>query len=113
MFLPDRFIKGTCPKCGAKDQYGDGCEVCGSNYSPKDLVDSHCAICGNTPGLKSSKHLFFKLQDFQKELAAWIDDPKHVHEGVRNKLNEWFSQGLQEWDISRDGHTLDLKFQVK
>ena len=103
MFLPDRFIKGTCPKCGAKDQYGDGCEVCGSNYSPKDLVDSQCAICGNKPGLKKSKHLFFKLQDFQKELAAWIDDPKHVHEGVRNKLNEWFSQGLQEWDISRDG----------
>ncbi len=103
MFLPDRFIKGTCPKCSAKDQYGDGCEVCGSNYSPRDLVDSHCAICGNTPGLKKSKHLFFKLQDFQKELSAWIEDPKHVHEGVRNKLNEWFSQGLQEWDISRDG----------
>lgn len=103
MFLPDRFIKGTCPKCSAKDQYGDGCEVCGSNYSPKDLVDSHCAICGNTPGLKKSKHLFFKLQDFQKELSAWIENPDHVHEGVRNKLNEWFSQGLQEWDISRDG----------
>lgn len=103
MFLPDRFIKGTCPKCNAKEQYGDGCEVCGSNYSPKDLVDSHCAICGNTPGLKKSKHLFFKLQDFQKELSAWIENPDHVQEGVRNKLNEWFSQGLQEWDISRDG----------
>ena len=103
MFLPDRFIKGTCPKCSAKEQYGDGCEVCGSNYSPKDLVDSHCAICGNTPGLKKSKHLFFKLQDFQKELSAWIENPDHVQEGVRNKLNEWFSQGLQEWDISRDG----------
>lgn len=103
MFLPDRFIKGTCPKCGAKDQYGDGCEVCGSNYSPKDLLESHCAICGNTPGLKKSKHLFFKLQDFQKELSTWIENPNHVHEGVRNKLQEWFSQGLQEWDISRDG----------
>lgn len=103
MFLPDRFIKGICPKCGAKDQYGDGCEVCGSNYSPKDLIDSQCAICGNTPGLKKSKHLFFKLQDFQSELSSWIENPNHVHEGVRNKLNEWFSQGLQEWDISRDG----------
>lgn len=103
MFLPDRFIKGTCPKCSAKDQYGDGCEVCGSNYSPKDLVDSHCAICGSKPSLKKSKHLFFKLQDFQKELSEWIENPTHVHEGVRNKLQEWFSQGLQEWDISRDG----------
>lgn len=103
MFLPDRFIKGTCPKCKSKDQYGDGCEVCGSNYSPKDLIDSQCAICGNIPTLKKSKHLFFKLQDFQKELSEWIENPDHVNAGVRNKLNEWFSQGLQEWDISRDG----------
>ncbi len=103
MFLPDRFIRGTCPKCNAKDQYGDGCEVCGSNYTPRDLLDSKCAICSNPPVLKNSTHLFFKLQDFQNELLDWIQDEKHVHEGVKNKLLEWFHQGLQEWDISRDG----------
>ncbi|MEM7181080.1 MAG: methionine--tRNA ligase [Spirochaetota bacterium] len=102
MFLPDRFIKGTCPKCGAKDQYGDGCESCGANYSPNDLLDSRCAICGNTPTVRSSKHLFFKLQDFEKPLLAWIQDPSHVQEGVSKKLQEWFDSGLQEWDISRD-----------
>jgi methionyl-tRNA synthetase len=103
MFLPDRFIKGTCPKCFAKDQYGDGCEVCGSNYNPKDLLESYCAICGNKPTLKNSRHLFVKLNDFQNELKTWIDKGSHVNQGVRNKLQEWFEQGLQEWDISRDG----------
>lgn len=103
MFLPDRFIKGTCPKCGSKEQYGDGCEVCGTNYSPKDLKDSRCAICGNMPTLKFSKHLFFKLNDFRKELSEWMDDSSHVQESTKNKLLEWFNAGLQEWDISRDG----------
>ncbi|MDX1957583.1 MAG: methionine--tRNA ligase [Leptospiraceae bacterium] len=102
MFLPDRFIKGTCPKCNSKDQYGDGCEVCGSNYSPKDLLDSKCAICGNKPVLRNSRHLFFKLQDFESELKDWIHNESHVNIGVKNKLMEWFDQGLKEWDISRD-----------
>jgi methionyl-tRNA synthetase len=109
MFLPDRFIKGTCPKCGAKDQYGDGCEVCGASYSPKDLIDSACAICGNKPVTKKSKHLFFKLQDLAKELLEWIENPSHVHEGVRNKLKEWFKEDLREWDISRDAPYFGFK----
>lgn len=103
MFLPDRFIRGTCPKCDAKDQYGDGCEVCGSTYSPKDLKDSKCSLCGSTPVLKNSKHYFFKLQNFETELKDWMEKGNSVDSGVKNKLNEWFSEGLQEWDISRDG----------
>jgi methionyl-tRNA synthetase len=103
MFLPDRFIKGTCPKCGAKDQYGDGCEVCGANYNPKDLNESFCAICGNKPTLKKSRHLFVKLPDFQNFLETWVGKGNHLHSGVQKKLLEWFQQGLQEWDISRDG----------
>lgn len=103
MFLPDRFIKGTCPKCGAKDQYGDSCEVCGTSYSPKDLKDSSCAICGNSPVLKESKHLFFKLQDFQTQLKTWMEEGNRLNEGAQKKLQEWFHSGLQEWDISRDG----------
>lgn len=103
MFLPDRFIKGTCPKCGAKDQYGDSCEVCGTSYSPKDLKDSYCSICGTTPVLKESKHLFFKLQDFQSQLQSWMEEGSRLNEGAQKKLKEWFTSGLQEWDISRDG----------
>lgn len=103
MFLPDRFIKGICPKCNTNDQYGDGCEACGSTYSPKDLIDSKCAICSNTPSLKKSKHLFFKLADFEKELKIWMEEGYHIDLGVKKKLSEWFEQGLQEWDISRDG----------
>ncbi|EOQ89939.1 methionine--tRNA ligase [Leptospira yanagawae serovar Saopaulo str. Sao Paulo = ATCC 700523] len=103
MFLPDRFIKGTCPKCGAKDQYGDSCEVCGTSYSPKDLKESYCSICGTTPVLKESKHLFFKLQDFQNQLKTWMEEGNRLNEGAQKKLQEWFTSGLQEWDISRDG----------
>lgn len=102
MFLPDRFIKGTCPKCKTEGQYGDGCESCGANYPPADLLDSHCALCGNTPITRTSKHLFFKLQDFEEKLKKWLADA-NVQEGVRNKLEEWFAAGLKEWDISRDG----------
>ncbi|MCB1188904.1 MAG: methionine--tRNA ligase [Leptospiraceae bacterium] len=109
MFLPDRFIKGTCPKCGTPDQYGDGCEVCGSNYSPKDLKDSKCAICSSVPVLKPSKHLFFKLNDFRNELHSWMNDPSHLQESAKNKLMEWFEVGLQEWDISRDGPYFGFK----
>jgi methionyl-tRNA synthetase len=103
MFLPDRFIKGTCPKCAAKDQYGDSCEVCGTSYSPKDLKESYCSICGNKPVLKESKHLFFKLQDFQNQLKTWMEAGDRLNEGAQKKLQEWFHSGLQEWDISRDG----------
>jgi methionyl-tRNA synthetase len=101
MFLPDRFIKGECPRCGAHDQYGDSCEVCGATYSPTDLVNPVSALSGATPVAKASMHYFFRLQDFESLLRAWTS-AGHVQEQVRHKLNEWFETGLQEWDISRD-----------
>ena len=103
MFLPDRFVKGTCPKCGAKDQYGDSCEVCGAAYSPTDLKEPGCSICGTTPVMRKSEHLFFKLADFQDTLREWLDTPGRVDEGIRKKMDEWLDSGLKDWDISRDG----------
>jgi methionyl-tRNA synthetase len=101
MFLPDRFIKGTCPKCGAQDQYGDSCEVCGSTYSPTELKDPVSAVSGATPVEKDSEHLFFKLGNFEQILRDW-HKAGHVQTEVANKLNEWFEAGLNDWDISRD-----------
>lgn len=109
MFLPDRFIKGTCPNCKSKDQYGDSCEVCGATYGPKDLIDSHCALCGTSPVPKNSDHIFFELARFQDFLKTWIEDGGHVVDGVRKKLQEWFESGLQAWDISRDGPYFGFK----
>lgn len=101
MFLPDRFIKGDCPKCGAKDQYGDGCEVCGANYSPTDLKNAVSAVSGATPIEKESEHYFFDLADFTDMLREWTT-AGHLQSEVRNKLAEWLEGGLQQWDISRD-----------
>ena len=101
MFLADRFIKGTCPKCGTPDQYGDNCEKCGATYEPTDLKDPKSAISGATPVLRDSKHFFFKLPDFQAMLQAWTRSGT-LQEAVANKLAEWLDSGLQEWDISRD-----------
>ncbi|EJL01079.1 methionyl-tRNA synthetase [Pseudomonas fluorescens Q2-87] len=101
MFLADRFIKGTCPKCGTEDQYGDNCEKCGATYAPTDLKDPKSAISGATPVLKDSQHFFFKLPDFQQMLQAWTRSGT-LQEAVANKLAEWLDSGLQEWDISRD-----------
>ncbi len=101
MFLPDRFIRGTCPKCGADDQYGDSCEACHATYSPVDLKDAGCSVCGKPPVRRKSKHYFFKLGDFTDKLQQWLAGGR-VHEQVRNKLQEWFEQGLRDWDISRD-----------
>ncbi|MEN8214396.1 MAG: methionine--tRNA ligase [Pseudomonadota bacterium] len=101
MFLPDRFIKGECPRCGAADQYGDNCEKCGATYSPTDLKNAVSAVSGATPVEKESEHLFFKLGDFQQMLQQWIH-AGHLDPAVANKLGEWFETGLQEWDISRD-----------
>ncbi|MEW8680677.1 MAG: methionine--tRNA ligase [Candidatus Thiodiazotropha endolucinida] len=103
MFLPDRFIKGTCPnpKCGADDQYGDNCEVCGSSYSPAELKNPVSAISGAVPEQRESDHYFFKLADFENMLKEWTGGG-HVQSEVSNKLGEWFEAGLQEWDISRD-----------
>ncbi len=101
MFLPDRFIKGECPRCGAVDQYGDSCESCGATYSPTDLKNPRSVISGATPITKESLHLFFKLADFEEMLKDWITSGP-VQPQMANKLNEWFTAGLQEWDISRD-----------
>ena len=101
MFLPDRFIKGTCPKCGADDQYGDNCEACGATYSPTELKNPVSAVSGATPIEKDSEHLFFKLADFEKTLKDW-HQAGHVQAEMANKLDEWFEAGLADWDISRD-----------
>ena len=101
MFLPDRFIRGTCPRCGALDQYGDSCEVCGATYAPTDLVAPVSALSGATPELRESEHLFFRLADFEPMLRQWLADTD-LQPGIVNKLNEWFEAGLQDWDISRD-----------
>ncbi|PWV58835.1 methionine--tRNA ligase [Plasticicumulans acidivorans] len=101
MFLPDRFIKGECPRCGAADQYGDSCEVCGATYSPAELKNPRSAISGAVPISKDSEHFFFRLTDFEAMLREWIANG-HVQEEMGNKLVEWFREGLQSWDISRD-----------
>lgn len=100
MFLPDRFVKGTCPRCGAKDQYGDSCDVCGATYAPSELKNPQCYLCGTTPVLKTSDHHFFRLNDFKSYLEAWL--PKHTQDEVANKMREWFDEDLRDWDISRD-----------
>ncbi len=101
MFLPDRFIKGTCPKCGAEDQYGDNCEVCGASYSPAELKNPRSVVSGAVPEERESDHYFFRLRDFEDALRAWTRSGSLQPE-VAHKLEEWFAAGLQEWDISRD-----------
>ncbi|MDH1903336.1 methionine--tRNA ligase [Comamonas aquatica] len=114
MFLPDRFIKGECPRCHAKDQYGDNCEVCSSVYAPTDLINPFSALSGATPVLKTSEHFFFKLSDPRavEFLTEWTQNGQHVQPEVAAKIKEWFgvrtnpdgstSEGLDDWDISRD-----------
>ena len=101
MFLPDRFIKGECPRCGAADQYGDSCEACGATYAPTELKNAVSAVSGAKPVEKESLHYFFKLADFEAMLRKWTT-AGHLQEEVSNKLNEWFADGLRAWDISRD-----------
>ncbi len=101
MFLPDRFIKGTCPKCGALDQYGDSCEACGATYDTTDLKDPYSVVSGATPIKKDTEHYFFKLGDFEDMLKKWTR-AGHVQSEIANKLSEWFESGLKDWDISRD-----------
>jgi methionyl-tRNA synthetase len=103
MFLPDRYIKGECPKCGARDQYGDSCENCASTYAPTDLKNPYSVVSGAPPVRKASEHYFFKVSDFGAFLNEWLNDPKTVlNGGVKNKLREWLDAGLKDWDISRD-----------
>ncbi|WP_275288437.1 methionine--tRNA ligase [Halomonas elongata] len=101
LFLADRFIKGTCPKCRTEDQYGDNCEACGATYTPAELIDPVSAISGATPEVRGSTHYFFKLPEFADFMHDWINDG-HVQPQIRNKLLEWFESGFNEWDISRD-----------
>jgi methionyl-tRNA synthetase len=101
MFLPDRYIKGTCPICGTPDQYGDSCENCGSTYTPADLKNPLSVVTGTPPVWRESEHYFFRLSAFEPRLAAWVKSGT-VQDSVARKLDEWFSQGLKDWDISRD-----------
>nr|WP_269801910.1 methionine--tRNA ligase [Zobellella maritima] len=101
MFLPDRFVKGTCPSCKAEDQYGDNCEVCGATYSPVELIDPRSAVSGATPVMKETEHFFFDLPQFEGMLKAWTRSGA-LQEETANKMGEWFESGLQQWDITRD-----------
>ena len=101
MFLPDRFVKGTCPRCGSRDQNGDNCEVCGATYTPADLIDPVSMVSGARPVERSSEHYFVKLADFEGLLREWVSTDRLQPEIV-NKLDEWFVEQLRDWDISRD-----------
>ena len=101
MFLPDRFVKGTCPKCKSEDQYGDNCEVCSATYSPTELINPRSVVSGATPVMKESEHFFFDLPHFEAMLKEWIRSGS-LQQEVANKMQEWFEAGLQQWDISRD-----------
>ena len=101
MFLPDRFIKGECPKCHAKDQYGDSCEVCGATYNPTELINAYSAVSGAAPVRKETEHYFFKLSECEDFLRHWTRSGTLQGEAA-NKMGEWFENGLNDWDISRD-----------
>ena len=101
MFLPDRFVKGTCPNCGSEDQNGDNCDACGATYSPTELKNPRSVVSGAEPVMKESEHYFFDLPQFEDMLKTWINDGA-IQKEMANKFNEWFEQGLQQWDISRD-----------
>lgn len=100
MFLPDRFIKGTCPNCKSEDQYGDSCDKCGATYGTADVINPKCALCGTTPVDRESEHVFVALNKFKDFLKKWI--PEHTSSEISNKLSEWTSEDLRDWDISRD-----------
>ncbi|QRK07810.1 methionine--tRNA ligase [Archangium violaceum] len=102
-FLPDRFIKGTCPNCKAADQYGDACEKCGKAYAPTDLIEPRCALCNTPPVRRKSPHLFFKLSNHAGFLQETLRKPDFLHQGLATQLQGFFEQGLADWDISRDG----------
>jgi len=102
MSLPDRYIRGTCPRCGADDQYGDSCDKCGGTYQPTELIDPRCATCSTPPVRRDSEHYFFKLADYEQRLRELIEGG-YAQKSTINKLDEWFKTGLKDWDISRDG----------
>ena len=108
MPLPDRFIRGSCPRCKAEDQYGDSCEACSATYQPTDLINPYCATCRGRPTFQTSEHYFFKLADYQQRLQDFIAGG-YTGKSVANKLDEWFKAGLKDWDISRDGPYFGFK----
>ena len=108
-FLPDRMIKGTCPKCGATDQYGDCCESCGATYRPTELKDPKSAISGAAPTLKKSVHYFFELGAYSDRLKSYLAEPGVINDDTRHYLERWFEEGLRDWDISRDGPYFGFK----
>jgi methionyl-tRNA synthetase len=108
MSLPDRYIRGICPRCKAADQYGDSCEACGGTYQPTDLIEPYCSTCRGKPTLKRSVHYFFRLADFENDLKNLIAKG-YIQKTVANKLDEWFKAGLKDWDISRDGPYFGFK----
>src|SRR4030042_432784 len=108
MALPDRYVRGTCPRCKAEDQYGDSCEVCSATYQPTELINAYCATCGGAPTLQTSRHYFFKLADYGQRLKELITGG-YAQKSVANKLDEWFEAGLKDWDISRDGPYFGFK----
>lgn len=108
MWLPDRYIKGTCPRCKSPDQYGDSCDACGAHYQTIELIDPVSVVSGNPPILKESTHYFFRLSDYEAALKKVFDEG-YVQDSVRNKLDEWFTAGLKDWDISRDGPYFGFK----
>jgi len=102
-FLPDRYVKGTCPKCGAQDQYGDVCEKCNAAYATTDLVEPYCTVCRSAPKRRTSKHYFFRLSAMAEKLRAWLDGNASLQQDVKNFVFRWIDDGLQDWCISRDG----------
>lgn len=107
--LPDRYVKGKCPKCKAPDQYGDVCENCNAAYKTIDLIEPYCAICKNKPVRKTSKHYFFKLSKFSKKLETWITKNKNLQPEIKNFVFNWIKNGLEDWNISRDGPYFGFK----
>ena len=100
--LPDRYVKGTCPYCGALEQYSDSCEKCGKTFQPGEVKDPHCAICGSTPTKKQSEHYFFKLSHFSNDLKTWLEQNENLQSEVKNYVLNWIKEGLRDWDITRD-----------
>ena len=107
--LPDRYVKGKCPKCKASDQYGDVCEVCNATYKTVDLIDPYCVICKNKPVRKCEDHYFFKLSAFSRKLEKWIKDNKNLQEETKNFVLNWIKEGLEDWNVSRDGPYFGFK----
>ncbi len=101
-FLPDRYVKGTCPYCGAQDQYSDGCENCGRTLQPGQILNPRCAVCGTPPVKRTSRHYFFKLSSFSDQLKQWLESNKNLQSDARNYVLNWIKEGLQDWDITRD-----------